>query len=192
MKKIIIFIILLFNFSFIFAAPIPAISSSSFSQTLKNTLQSEDFRVGTFNQDFWELAPQINSASNKSNAWHFQGLGTNLTARFSVHIDRLNGVSDIKQYIKKWIKEYPYLGFEILATNNMQIDGQPAFVLDLTNKVKSKQLRQFVVHNKEKNMAIIMTCTDVKNKFLSTIEKCHEIIKNFQWVAGPSPKNLNR
>jgi hypothetical protein len=174
------------------AAPTPAIGSSAFSQALKNTLQSDEFRVGTFNQEFWELSPQINSSASKLYAWHFQGMGTNMSARFSVHIDKLNGPIELKQYVKKWIKEYPYLGFEILATNNMQIDGKPAFVVDLSNKVKNKQLRQFVVHNKEKNMAVVMTCTDVKSKFLSTIDKCHEIVKNFQWAASSATKNISR
>lgn len=175
-----------------YASPIPATGSSSFAQALKNTLQSEDFRVGTFNQDFWTLDPQINSTATKLSAWHFQGLGPNMSARFSVHIDRLNGPTDLKQYVKKWIKEYPYLGFEILATNSMQIDGKPAYVVDLLNKVKNKQLRQFVVHNKEKEMAVVMTCTDARSKFLSTLNKCHEIVKNFQWAAGPSTKNIGR
>jgi hypothetical protein len=174
------------------SAPVPATSSSILSQALKNTLQSDEFRVGTFNHDFWELSPQINSTNRKLNAWHFQGLGSNLTARFSVHIDKLNTPTDLKQYVKKWIKEYPYLGFEILATNSMQVDGKPTFVIDLSNKVKNKQLRQFVIHNKEKNMAVVMTCTDIKSKFLTTIEKCHEIVKNFQWTASSPTKNLNR
>lgn len=192
MKNFSILFIFLFTCLNSFAAPIPATGSSSFSQALKNTLQAEDFRVGTFNQDFWELSPQINSSSSKLSAWHFQGLGPNISARFSVHIDRLSGPTDLKQYVKKWIKEYPYLGFEILATNSMQIDGKPAFVVDLANKVKNKQLRQFVVQNKEKNMAVVMTCTDIKSKFLATIDRCHEIVKNFQWAAGPAPKPLTK
>lgn len=188
--------ILIFSFLalavFTKAAPIPATGSSPFAQALKNTLQAEDFRVGTFSQEFWELSPQINSTSSSVKAWHFQGIKQNNTARFAVHIDRLNSTMDLKQYVKKWIKEYPYLGFEILATNSMQIDGKPAFVIDLSNKVKNKQLRQFVVHNKEKNMAVVMTCTDSKTKFLSTIEKCHDIVKNFQWSASSSSKNISR
>jgi hypothetical protein len=191
--KALIMIFSLFVFSnSVNAAPIPATGSSPFAQALKNTLQADEFRVGTFNQEFWELSPQLNFNPARKNAWHFQGIKQNNTARFAVHIDHLTNSMDLKQYVKKWIKEYPYLGFEILATNSMQIDGRPAFVVDLSNKVKNKQLRQFVVQNKEKNMAVVMTCTDIRPKFLSTIEKCHEIVKNFQWSASSSSKSLSR
>lgn len=169
------------------ASPIPGLSSSSLSQPLKNTLIADDFRLGTLNQDFWDLLPQDSKDEKKLSTWLFQGNKNNLSARFSLHVDKLNKPTELKSYVKKWIKEYPYLGFEILATHSMRIDGETAFVVDLANKAKNKQLRQFVVCNKEKSIAVIMTCTDLRGRFLDTINQCHDILKNFRWSS--SPKN---
>lgn len=184
---IISFLGLFFNAEiFTHAAPIPATSSSEFSQTLKNMIlaEREGFRLGTQKTDFWEIINK-NIATNNSapTSWLFQGIGTKQTARFSIRTDKLTQPIELPTYVKKWIKEYPYLGFEILATNTMQVAGKPTFVVDLINKGKNKQLRQFVVHNKDRNIAVIMTCTDSIDKFNSTLDQCHDLLHNFQWTA---------
>lgn len=184
MKYLLLNIIIQVISTIALASPIPTTGSSELSQNLKNMIlaEREGFRLGTSNSDYWEVINKNLTMSAVPTSWLFQGVSGHQTARFSIHSDKLNQPGDITQYVKKWIKEYPYLGFEILATNSMQVAGKPTFVIDLVNKAKNKQLRQFVVHNQERNMAVIMTCTDSTDKFNITLDKCHELLKNFQWT----------
>ncbi len=188
-----IFFVVSSNTQLIHAAPIPTSGSSILSQKLKNTALSQEagFRIGTEKTDFWELITSKNlNAANPPSAWIFQGLnGAFKTARFSIRTDNLNSEKQsLDQYAKKWIKEYPYLGFETLATNKMVVDGKQTLVIDLKNKVKNKQLRQFIVYNNERKVAVIMTCSNSIDKFSYTLNQCHDLLKNFQWVvANPSP-----
>lgn len=179
-----------------FAAPIPTTGSSIISQELKNVALAQEagFRIGTNKTDFWELLSSrtLENPNVQPTAWTFQGLnGPYKTARFSIRVDNLSSTKQtLDQYAKKWIKEYPYLGFETLATNKMTVDGKQTLVVDLKNKSKNKQLRQFIIYNSDRNIAVIMTCSNFIDQFGYTLDQCHDLLKNFQWTVSNKSGSL--
>ena len=86
----------------------------------------------------------------------------------------------MKQFVKQWIKDYPRLGFEILSSKPLKVNGSAAFLIDTIHREGSKQLRQ-VVFLKEKK-AVILTCRDHKDSFEKSVKGCNEIIRTFKWL----------
>lgn len=161
-------------------SPIPGVGSSEVSQLLKNIVVSEyGFRIGNSKQTFWNLKQDIQS--NTTNTFeYFAADPLKKSARFTINIDKFTSPTNFDSYVKKWVKEYPYFGFEILNTQKMKLDDEPCYLVDLTHPKKNKQIRQFVVVKKE--FAVVMTCADEINKFNETALQCAELIKNFQWI----------
>ena len=162
------------------SSPIPGAGSSQVSQLLKNIVVSEyGFRVGTPQQTYWKLKDDLNA--NSSNTFqYFAADPQQKTARFTINVDRFSAPTSFNSYVKKWVKEYPYFGFEILKTQSMKIGNQPCYLVDLAHRKQNKQLRQFVVVKKE--FAVVMTCADEISKFKDTAMQCADLVNNFQWT----------
>ena len=162
------------------AAPIPATSSSSFLKTSLGMFRSHHgFSIHAGNTSWLHTPPP------KGNKYiqtiykapiHHKGVQAALTVR----VDKLHRESSVKGYMKKWIKEYPRLGFTILNSQKVRVKKNTGFLLDLVNKKSNKQLRQVVFV--KGYLAIILTCRDHKATFNSTVKSCNQIIKNFQWL----------
>lgn len=163
-----------------FGSPIPGVGSSQVSQLLKNIVVSEyGFRVGSPQQTYWKLKDDL--AANTSNTFqYFAADPQHKTARFTINVDRFSAPTSFNAYVKKWVKEYPYFGFEILKTQSMKIGDQPCYLVDLAHRKQNKQLRQFVVVKKE--FAVVMTCADEISKFKDTAVQCADLVNNFQWT----------
>lgn len=162
------------------SSPIPGTGSSQVSQLLKNIVISEyGFRVGSPEQTFWNLKQDIHS--NTTNTFqYFAADPLQKTARFTINIDKFSSPTNFDSYVKKWVKEYPYFGFEILKTQTMKIGDEPCYLVDLAHRKQNKQMRQFVVVKKE--FAVVMTCADEISKFKDTALQCADLIKNFHWT----------
>lgn len=183
MKKFAIILLFIMFRIEIYASPIPGVGSSPVHQLLKNVAISElGFRIGAQNEGFWAL--QQNSSLNSTNSYQFSASDPAFSSRFAVNIDKFSSPMNLETYLKKWIKEYPYFGFEILQSKNMKIGGEKAYLIDLANRKKNKQLRQFVVVKND--FAVIMTCVDEINKFRDTSARCAELVNNFQWTMPSS------
>lgn len=161
-------------------SPIPSVGSSEVSQLLKNIVISEyGFRVGNPQQTYWKLKDDL--TANSSNTFqYFAADPQQKTARFTINVDKFSSPTSFNAYVKKWVKEYPYFGFEILKTQSMKIGDQPCYLVDLAHRKQNKQLRQFVVVKKE--FAVVMTCADEINKFKETAIQCADLVNNFQWT----------
>jgi hypothetical protein len=180
MVKLSIFVTLLSLYLTAQASPIPGAGSSQIPQLLKNIVVSEHgFRIGSTNQTFWTLKQDIHA--NATNTFQYVASNPQLTARFTVNVDKFSKPTSFDSYVKKSVKEYPYFGFETLKTQIMKIGGQPCYLVDFAHRKKNRQMRQFVVVKKD--FAVVMTCADEISKFKETAMQCADLINNFQWTA---------
>ncbi len=167
------------------ASPIPGAGSSQVPQLLKNIVISEHgFRIGSTDHNFWTLKQDINS--NINDTFQYVASNPHSGARFTVNVDKFSRPTSFDSYVKKWVKEYPYFGFEILKTQVMKIGGQPCYLVDFAHRKKNKQMRQFVVVKKD--YAVVMTCADEIGKFKDTSLQCADLVNNFQWTTSAMTK----
>jgi hypothetical protein len=103
-----------------------------------------------------------------------------IQAALTVRVDQLNEKTSLDSYAKKWLKDYPRFGFEILSSKKVKVGNQVAFLLDLINRENQKQLRQ-VLFLREKN-AVTLTCRDQLKTFSNTLRSCNSIIRTFRWL----------
>lgn len=108
-------------------------------------------------------------------------------AQISLRIDNLAKTQNIEVYAKKWMRDYPHYGFEVLGSKTFSHSGGQGLVVDLRHNQNSKQLRQ-VILLKDKKVAIF-TCSDEKTKFTSLLPDCNQLVKSFSWLE-PSKKAL--
>lgn len=101
-------------------------------------------------------------------------------AQINLRMDQLTKNQGIEAYAKKWMRDYPQYGFEVLGTKTFGHSGGQGVVVDLFHRPNGKQLRQ-VILLKEKKVAIL-TCSDQKKSFAETLADCNKIVKNFSWL----------
>jgi hypothetical protein len=97
----------------------------------------------------------------------------------TVRTDRLPQVLPLQSYAREWLRDYHRLGFEVLNSKSIEIEGQQAFLLDIFHKESQRQLRQ-VVFLRERT-AVVMTCRDHPRTFARTVKDCNAIIRTFHW-----------
>lgn len=98
----------------------------------------------------------------------------------TVRVDDLHQTVALKNYVKKWMKDYGRFGFDVLTAKPVKIGENQAFLLDIVSRETQKQLRQ-VVFMREKT-AVILTCRDGRDSFSKTVQDCNEIVKTFEWT----------
>lgn len=161
------------------ASPIPGFGSSHISNLLKNIAVSEyGFKVGPVESKFWSLKSKSEDESRE--VFQFIPAEVISPARFTVNIDKFSRPTTFDSYVKKWIKEYPYLGFEILKNQSLKVDGEPGVMIDLVHRKMNKQMRQFVAYKKD--YAVIMTCSDQIPQFQGTAQECADLVNHFKWT----------
>lgn len=97
----------------------------------------------------------------------------------TVRVDSLKAHVPLRAYVKQWMKDYHRLGFEVLASKPVKVNGQTGMVVDVINREIAKQLRQ-VVFIKDRT-AVVLTCRDHKDSFEESVRVCNEITRNFHW-----------
>ena len=109
------------------------------------------------------------------------------TSQISLRMDDLLKIQKVETYAKKWMRDYPHYGFEVLGTKVFAHSGGPGLVVDLFHRQNNKQLRQ-VILLKDKKVAIF-TCSDTKLKFTEILSECNQLVKGFSWLET-SKKSL--
>ncbi len=102
-------------------------------------------------------------------------------AQISLRMDDLTKTQNIETYAKKWMRDYPHYGFEVLGTKTFAHSGGQGLVVDLFHRQNNKQLRQ-VILLKDKKVAIF-TCSHEKIKFNEILTECNQLVRGFSWLA---------
>jgi len=160
------------------AAPLPATSTSILTAPEKGLyFQSKGFTLKTEGTD-WQ--PLSSSGKDILGTVRFtEKNSTNNQASLSVRTEKVSKNTSIELYTKKWLRDYPSYGFEILGTRSFNLNGSPALLVDLFSRSKNKQIRQLILKNQDQ--VAIMTCLDNKDTFAKTLLQCNQMMKSFSW-----------
>ncbi|MBL7554910.1 MAG: hypothetical protein JNM24_03740 [Bdellovibrionaceae bacterium] len=158
------------------SAPFPVSGTSLMTDPEEGRfLEPHGFRLKTTNLK-WTPVPDEKTSIFQT--FRFAPVN-NQTAQLTVRKDELGQQKNLEVYAKKWMREYPQYGFEILTTKNMQLGGGDALLIDLVHRAKSQQIRQLVLHKNKK--VVILTCLDEISKFRSTVSECNQMMTSFSW-----------
>lgn len=98
----------------------------------------------------------------------------------SIRTDTISKSASLELYTRKWMRDYPSYGFEVIAAKNFTLNGSPALVVDMLSRSKKKQLRQVIVKKDER--VAIMTCLGEQEQFAQSLNHCNIIMKSFSWA----------
>lgn len=164
--------------SFGFAAPHPATSTSILTNPEHgHYFQSQGFNLRTLGTN-WLPVPQNDSSLFESVRFTPKG-NLEAEASLSVRTDVLNKKTTLESYAKKWMRDYPSYGFEILGAKSFAVSGSPGLVVDMIQRGKNKQLRQVILQKGSR--VAILTCLDNQSSFQKTLVACNQLVKNFEW-----------
>ncbi|MEN0057905.1 MAG: hypothetical protein AAGB31_03650 [Bdellovibrio sp.] len=169
--------LLLLSCSFqVLAAPYPATSSSSLTNPEKGLyFLHKGFTLKTEGTQ-WIPLPTEESLLDTV---RFGPSDPTQQGSLSVRTDKVASNASLDLYARKWMREYPNYGFEVVSAKNFTLKGGPALVVDMLSRSKNKQIRQVILKNKEQ--VAILTCLDDKDKFARSIQTCNQIMKSFSW-----------
>ncbi len=128
----------------------------------------------------WESTPAPPAADSIKALFRAKTSTENTQATLTVRTEKLeHGEKDLKDYVRRWLKEYPKFGYSVLGQKPFTLDGKPAYVVDLVSSTTSKQARQILAENNK--TVVLLTCLDTKDSFEKTLPSCNTIIRNFKW-----------
>ncbi|MGZ3774341.1 MAG: hypothetical protein ACXVCY_12035 [Pseudobdellovibrionaceae bacterium] len=177
MRYLLLFTTLCIPFA-VSGAPFPATSSSALTNPEMGLyFLHKGFTLKTEGTDW---VPKANS-ENIIDTVRFSSKdqNNNKAASLSIRTEKTAKNMALELYTRKWMRDYPNYGFEVLAAKNFSLNGCPALVVDMLSRSKNKQIRQ-VILKKEDRLAII-TCVDNKNTFNKSLQSCNQITKSFKW-----------
>ncbi len=173
-------LLFLFFSSQVLAAPFPVTSSSILTDPSFGLFyRGHGFSLKTVGTD-WVLAPDENLSSPMSYKYISKSKSLSKSAELSLKMDQVSSKQNLDSYAKKWMKEYPQFGFEILGTKPLKMGGSNALLVDLYQKNKNQQVRQLIFHKGSK--IVILTCTDERASFKKTLTQCNQMMSNFNWL----------
>ena len=165
------------------AAPHPATSTSALTAPEKGLYFAH--KGFTLKTEGTTWVP-VNSTESVLDTVKLGPAGTTSQASLSVRTDKLSKNADLDLYTRKWMRDYPSYGFEVLATKHLTLNGSPALLVDMLSRSKNKQIRQVIL--KRDDQVAIMTCMDVRESFDKALAQCNQIIKSFSWNSPATTK----
>lgn len=159
------------------AAPHPATSSSALTDPAKGLyFLHKGFTLKTEGTDW---VPVASSEQSILDTVRF-GARNKSKGTLSIRTDKVGKTASLELYTRKWMRDYPNYGFEVISAKNFNLNGSPALVVDMLSRSKNKQIRQVVL--KYEDRVAIMTCLDDKDSFSESLKNCNQIMKSFSWI----------
>lgn len=176
MKSFLLLTLLILPFHSV-AAPYPATSSSA----LTNPEQGLYFlhKGFTLKTEGTNWVPTANSESLLDTVRFSSKEKNSKEGSLSIRTDKIPKNASLELYTRKWMRDYPNYGFEVLSAKNFSLNGSPALVVDMLSRSKNKQVRQLILKNEDR--VAIMTCVDNKDSFAKSLQNCNRIMKSFTW-----------
>ena len=163
-----------------FAAPIPGTTSSEMVAPKLGIYQSKfGFEIAASKTPWIQTNPPKKSRFIAT-VYRSPISRNNVRATLTVRVDNMKNSTSIKSYVKRWVKEYPKYGYDVLGSKAFKVAGKKGYVIDLVNQKKKRQLRQVIYLNKK--TAVLMTCRDHTESFEASLKECNNIVKTFSWT----------
>jgi hypothetical protein len=170
-------LIILFGLSG-YAAPFPATSTSALTTPEQGLyFLHKGFILRTEGTNW---VPSSSSEDSLLDTVRFTSKDPGSEGSLSVRTDKVNAKTSLELYIRRWMRDYPNYGFEVVSAKKFQLNKSPALVVDMLSRAKNKQIRQVVVKNNER--VTVMTCMDNKNTFGESLKSCNQIMNTFTWI----------
>ncbi len=161
------------------AAPIPGTTSSKLMEGKLGVYKSKfGFEILAQNTPWIQTKPPKKSRFIET-VYRSPISRNNVRGTLTVRVDNMKSGTNLKTYVKRWIKEYPKYGYDVLGSKGFKTGNKKGYVIDLVNQSKKRQLRQVIYLNNK--TAVLMTCRDHTQSFQTTLKECNQIVKGFQW-----------
>lgn len=158
------------------AAPHPATSSSALTAPEQGLyFLHKGFRLKTEGTSWAPVAEE----SSFLETVRFAAKNSKEKGSLSIRTDAIAKNASLELYARKWMRDYPSYGFEVLSAKNLTLNGQPALVVDMLSRSKNKQIRQVIL--KKDNRVAVMTCLDDRATFNKSLQSCNRIMESFTW-----------
>ncbi len=183
----ILFSLILFAGSLSYAAPYPATSTSALTTPEKGLyFLHKGFILRTAGTDW---VPSSKAEESLLDTVRFTSKNPDNEGSLSVRTDKINAKTSLELYIRRWMRDYPNYGFEVVSAKKFQLNKSPALVVDMLSRTKNKQIRQVVVKNNDR--VTVMTCMDNKSTFGESLKSCNQIMNTFSWIEEVQPAGKN-
>lgn len=174
------FITWIISSSLAWAAPIPGTSSSILVNEKPQIFRSHHGFTLDAGESSWFLQTSKSSIKSLETIYKSPKLFKGLQASLTVRVDDLKAPVNLKQYANRSLKDYSRLGIEVHEAKPVKLNEQIAFLVDASSPNHQKQIRQLIFLKDKK--AVILTCRDHSENFISTVKDCNSIMKTFSWV----------
>ncbi len=159
------------------AAPIPLTSTSALISRNEGLYRSPlGFSIHA-SETGWKQLPPPNK--NEYIVTMYENRSTSTPSALTVRVDELKRPTPLEEYSKKWLRDYPRFGFDVITAKKVRVGDNVGYMLDLLSRENKKQLRQ-LLFVKDKR-AVTLTCRGDRDKFKTTVRDCNEIIRTFRW-----------
>lgn len=179
-KKIAILSILCFFAHSALAAPIPG-TGNKVNPKLGTYKSPKGFEINLADSDWIQTAPP-KKTRNIATMFRSPHMKNNMRGTLTVRVDDLKQQMPLTGYVKRWTRQYPKFGFDVLGSKKFALNGQVGYVIDLVNNKKKRKLRQVIFMKDSK--AVLLTCRDHVESFDSTLKECNRMVKGFQWQTA--------
>jgi hypothetical protein len=164
------------NSAHLFAAPIPFTSSSKLTSEKAGIYRSPlGFTIDAADTGWVAISP-----AQKNDFVVTTYESPSKDAALTVRVDELKAPLSLDEYSKKWIKDYPRFGFDVLAAKKVKVGEEIAYLIDFVSAENKKQLRQ-VLFLKNKH-AITLTCRGSQTQFKNSVRACNDIVRSMRWL----------
>lgn len=158
-------------------APIPLTSTSALISRNDGLYRSPlGFSIHSSDTG-WKQLPPPNK--NEYIVTMYESLGEATPSALTVRVDELKKSTPLDEYSKKWLRDYPRFGFDVITAKKVRVGDNVGYMLDLLSRENKKQLRQ-LLFVKDKR-AVTLTCRGERAKFKTTVRDCNDIIRTFRW-----------
>lgn len=128
----------------------------------------------------WEQTPPPADASSVRLLFRGPARADNTQPTLTVRLEKLEkNEKDLRDYFRRWLKEYPKFGYSVLGHKPFVLDGKSSFVVDLISSTSGKQARQIITE--KDGEVVLLTCLDEKEEFMKSLPACNTMIKSFSW-----------
>jgi hypothetical protein len=171
-------------FTFLWAAPYPATSSSAIVSDNSYFYSDWGFEIEKNSIGWLRLVP------DQKDPYFLASYRPILSApearaTLNIRVDPLmerkeKGNISLSSYISHWTKQFPKLGMDVSKVQYAIKNGKNTAVIDSLNQHTKIQSRQYVFW--QDSYVAIFSCTDRNSEFASSIYACEKIIESLRWI----------
>jgi len=129
MKALTLFFISLFAYNSSFSAPIPNQGSDTLAPELGIHTSKFGFEILAQNTQWIKTRPPKKSRFIET-VYRSPAIKNKSRGTLTVRVDRMQNDSGLQTYVKRWVKEYPKYGYNVLGSKPFQSKGKKGYIID--------------------------------------------------------------